>query len=91
MSQITKLSSKGQVSIPKALRTARRWKAGTEFVIEETSDGVLLKPRKAVKPKPGEKKIASWDDLIGIMPYKGPRRTIKEMDEAVMREARKHA
>jgi AbrB family looped-hinge helix DNA binding protein len=90
MSQITKLSSKGQVSIPKALRTARRWKAGTEFVIEETSEGVLLRPKKAGKKSPQEKKTASWDDLIGIMQYKGPRRSIREMDEAVLREARKH-
>ena len=87
MSQITKLSSKGQVSIPKALRTARRWKAGTEFVIEETSDGVLLRPRKKVAPIA---KTGTIDDLIGILPYKGPRRSIREMDEAVMREARKH-
>ena len=32
----------------------------------------------------------TWDDLIGIMHYKGPRRSIREMDEGVMREARKH-
>jgi AbrB family looped-hinge helix DNA binding protein len=87
MSQITKLSSRGQLSIPKALRTARRWKAGTEFVIEETSEGLLLKPRKAVKPIA---KTGTIDDLVGILHYKGPRRSIREMDEAVLREARKH-
>ena len=87
MSQIAKLSARGQIAIPKALRLARKWKAGTEFVIHETSEGVLIKPKK--EPKRGGKAL-TIDDLIGIMPYKGPRRSIQEMDEAVLREARKH-
>lgn len=87
MSQITKLSARGQVAIPKAIRTARKWKAGTEFVVQETNEGVLLKPKKDPKR---EDKPLTIDDLIGIMPYKGPRRSIREMDEAVLREARKH-
>jgi AbrB family looped-hinge helix DNA binding protein len=87
MSQITKLSTKGQIPIPKAIRTARRWKAGMEFVIHETNEGILLKPKKEPKR---EDKTFTVNDLIGIMPYKGPRRSIREMDEAVLREARKH-
>jgi AbrB family looped-hinge helix DNA binding protein len=87
MSQITKLSTKGQIPIPKAIRTARRWKPGMEFVIQETDEGVLLKPKKEPKR---EGKTLTVDDLIGIIPYKGPRRSIREMDEGVMREARKH-
>jgi AbrB family looped-hinge helix DNA binding protein len=87
MSQITKLSTKGQIAIPKAIRTARRWKAGMEFVIQETNDGVLIKPKKEPRR---EGKTATWDDLIGIANYKGPRRSIREMDEGVLEEARKH-
>ena len=45
MSLITKLSSRGQVAISKAIRTAREWKAGTEFVIQETNEGVV-KPKR---------------------------------------------
>nr|MBA2549451.1 AbrB/MazE/SpoVT family DNA-binding domain-containing protein [Burkholderiaceae bacterium] len=41
----TKLSSKGQVILPAAIRTARRWTPGTEFAVLETADGVLLKPK----------------------------------------------
>jgi len=85
MSQITKLSARGQVAIPKAIRTARKWKTGTEFVIQETTEGVLLKPKTKA-----ERKSITIDDLVGILPYKGPRRSIREMDEAVLREARKH-
>lgn len=58
-----------------------------EFVIQETNEGLLLKPKKEPKQ---EGKTLTWDDLIGIMPYKGPRRSIREMDEGVMEEARKH-
>jgi AbrB family looped-hinge helix DNA binding protein len=87
MSQTTKLSTKGQIAIPKAIRAARRWKAGMEFVVQETNEGVLLKPKKEPKRKG---KTLTIDDLVGIMNYKGPRRSIREMDEGVMREARKH-
>lgn len=87
MSLITKLSSRGQVAIPKAIRIARKWKAGTEFVIKETNEGVVLKPKKEPKK---EDKTLTIDDLIGIAKYKGPRRSIREMDEGVMEEARKH-
>jgi len=88
MIQITKLSARGQIAIPKAIRTARRWKPGTEFVVQETNEGILLKPKKAPKPKG---KTLSWDDIVGIARYKGPRRSIREMDEGVMEEARRHA
>ncbi len=87
MSQMTKLSAKGQIPIPKATRIALGWKPGMEFVIQETSDGILVKPKKEPNP---EGKTLTVDDLVGIMPYKGPRRSIREMDEAVLREARKH-
>jgi AbrB family looped-hinge helix DNA binding protein len=88
MSQITKLSARGQVAIPKAIRTARKWKAGTEFVIQETSDGVLLKAKKRIKPPPQTK---SWSDLVGVANYRGPRRSLRDMDRGVLEEARKHA
>jgi AbrB family looped-hinge helix DNA binding protein len=88
MSQTTKLSSRGQIAIPKAIRASRRWKPGTEFVIQETKEGILLKPKKVDKTKT---KTGTIDDLIGIARYGGPRRTIREMDEGIMEEARKHA
>ena len=38
------LSSKGRVIIPKAVREARRWNPGTRPTVQETREGVLLKP-----------------------------------------------
>lgn len=86
MSQITKLSTRGQIPIPKALRTARRWKPGTEFVIEETREGLLLKAKKEPKR---EGKTGTWNDLIGIMPYRGPRISIREMNLGFVKKPRK--
>jgi len=42
--QLTLLSSKGQVIIPKAIREARHWHAGTRLEVTETAEGLLLKP-----------------------------------------------
>jgi len=38
------LSTKFQISIPKAVRTARPWKAGQEFAFIPKGAGVLLVP-----------------------------------------------
>jgi AbrB family looped-hinge helix DNA binding protein len=81
--QTTKLSSKGQVVIPKSLRTAHRWKPGTEFIVEEQGDSILLRPKQ-------KRENLQWEKLIGCLNYKGPRKTIREMDEAVMAEAVGH-
>lgn len=49
-----KLSAKFQISIPKAVRAARRWQAGQEFAFIPKGEGVLLVP----VPKP--------EDLAGL-------------------------
>lgn len=38
------LSAKFQISIPKAVRDARRWRAGQEFVFIPKGAGILLVP-----------------------------------------------
>ena len=44
---VTRLSSKGQVIIPKLVRQSHHWEAGQELVVIDTDDGVLLKPKKS--------------------------------------------
>ena len=44
MSDTATLSAKFQISIPKAVRTARRWKAGQEFAFIPKGTGVMLVP-----------------------------------------------
>lgn len=50
MSDTATLSSKFQISIPKAVRDAARWKAGQEFAFVPKGTGVLLVP----VPSPAE-------------------------------------
>ena len=77
----TKLSTKGQVVLPKSLRAARRWHPGTEFIIQEQDDGILLKPKVGTREP-------SWESLIGCVGYSGPRKSLKEMEAAVAAAAR---
>ena len=44
MSDTATLSSKFQISIPKAVRTVQNWKAGQEFVFIPKGKGVMLMP-----------------------------------------------
>lgn len=42
--ETVKLSSKGQVVIPKEIREAKHWLAGTTFNIVSTASGLMLMP-----------------------------------------------
>lgn len=44
MADTATLSSKFQISIPKAVRDEQRWQAGQEFVFIPKGKGVLLMP-----------------------------------------------
>jgi AbrB family looped-hinge helix DNA binding protein len=78
----TRVSTKGQVILPKAVRDKRNWPAGTELNIEETPEGVLLTAARPLGP-------TKFEDVFGCL---GPvDRTIsdKDMHEAVLAEARR--
>ena len=73
-----KLSSKGQVILPKSVRNAHGWQPGMEFILEEVAEGVLLKPFKPFEP-------TRLEDVIGCAGYKGPAKTLEEMEQAIER------
>ena len=78
----TKLSSKGQVVLPRAIRAAKSWRPGQLLAVVSTDDGVLLTPLNRFES-------ASLDDVVGCLRYKGKAKSIEEMDAAVAREARR--
>ncbi len=81
----TRLSSKGQVVLPKSVRQDRNWGPGTEFVVEQVSDGVLLRPVKAVQ-------TGSVKDLLGCTGYRGPPVSLAQMDQGIARAVKyRHA
>lgn len=61
MSDTATLSAKFQLSIPKAVRTARQWAAGQQFVFIPKGTGVLLVPTPSPKDLAGIAKGANPD------------------------------
>jgi AbrB family looped-hinge helix DNA binding protein len=53
MTNVATLSAKFQISIPKAVRTAHKWKAGQSFAFIPKGAGVLLVPVPDVKDLKG--------------------------------------
>ncbi len=74
--ETTRLSSKGQVILPKSIRSAHHWEPGVEFVVEDMANGVLLRPIKPFQQ-------TRLEDVIGCTGYKGPARTVEDMDAAI--------
>jgi AbrB family looped-hinge helix DNA binding protein len=72
----TRLSSKGQVIIPKSSRDAHRWETGQELVVIDTDEGILLKPARPIP-------AASLKELAGCLKYTGPAKSLEEMEEAI--------
>ena len=83
--ETTKLSSKGQVILPAAIRKTNQWKAGVEFAVEDTGEGVLLRPLKPFA-------ATTLDEVTGCAGYTGKAHTLEEMDKAVTAEIKaRHA
>ncbi len=74
--ETTKLSSKGQVVLPKSVRDEHGWAPGTEFVVESTPDGVRL---RATAPFPR----TELGKVFGSAPTRGPAKTLEEMDAGI--------
>jgi AbrB family looped-hinge helix DNA binding protein len=82
----TRLSTKGQIILPKELRVSRAWEPGTEFTVEESGDGILLRPAARFPD-------AKLEDVAGCLRPKSRRRsgTDAQMRAAISREVtRRH-
>ena len=78
----TTVSTKGQVILPKQIRERRAWGAGTRLLVEDTPEGVLLKPAPVfAETRP--------EDVFGSLPHTGRPKSIEEMDAGVLAEARR--
>lgn len=85
--ETTRLSSKGQVVLPGNIRHARQWAVGTEFLVQETPEGVLLKPISKSVPA-----ATSIDEVAGSLKPRRARVSLDEMHAAVAKEAiKRHA
>lgn len=74
--ETTRLSSKGQVIIPKSIRQTYRWVIGQEFTVEDTGEGILLRP---TSPFPR----TTVEEVAGCLNYSGPPKTLADMEDAI--------
>lgn len=71
--ETTKLSSKGQIILPEAVREAHPRQPGHELSVEDTRNGILLRPARHVVP-------TGIEDVAGRLRVDGP---VKEMEAAI--------
>jgi AbrB family looped-hinge helix DNA binding protein len=78
----TRLSSKGQLIIPKEVRERHGWRPGTEIEVEDRDGVVMLRRRKPWPP-------SRIEDVRGSAGYEGPPVSSTDMNadvDGLMRE-----
>jgi AbrB family looped-hinge helix DNA binding protein len=79
-----RLSTKGQLILPRDIRVSRAWGPGTEFIIEETDDGVLLRPAARFRE-------SSLEEVAGCLRSKRKPKTPAQMNAVIGSEVmRRH-
>lgn len=76
----TRVSSKGQIVIPKSIRDEEGWTEGTELDVERTPAGVIL--RNSARTSKARK---SLDEVAGSLKglYRGPVRSLDDMQKGI--------
>jgi len=74
----TMLSSKGQVIIPKPVRSAHHWGEGQELFVIDCADGVILKPVVPFNQ-------TTLREVGACLKYEGQAKSLKEMDKAIQK------
>jgi len=77
----TTVSAKGQVVLPKPIRSEHGWEAGMRLTVERIPGGVTFK-QVQVFPR------TRPEDVFGCVPYDGPPRSLAEMEAGVTAEVR---
>ncbi len=88
MNARAKISSKGQLVLPKAVRDAHGWGAGTELEFIDKGDDVIIRPARKSDPRFPS---ISWTEFEKHrMKHTGPSVSIDDMNKAVLEEAKRH-
>ena len=77
----SRLSTKGQLIIPKEIRERHGWRSGTELEIEDRDECVVVRLADAAPE-------TTLDELLGCTGYQGPRRSLEDMEAAIARGSR---
>jgi AbrB family looped-hinge helix DNA binding protein len=76
----TKVSAKGKVILPKAIRDSREWRAGVELIVEDRPEGVLLRAASRI----GAAKV---EDVFGCLGPVDRVVSVEEMHQGLLDEA----
>lgn len=77
-----RLSTKGQLIIPKEIRERHGWGPGTELSLEDRDGAVVLREALPALPE------TTLQDLVGCTGYRGPARTLGDMEAGIAKGAR---
>lgn len=77
---VIRLSSKGQIVIPKAIRDKHRWTEGQELELTESEEGLVLREKRPFNK-------TDLKDVAGCLPYSGKAKSLQEMDAAIAQGA----
>ena len=80
--ELTRLSSKGQVIIPKAVRAAHHWEPGQELEVIDTKEGVLLKPKSPFAR-------TEFSEVFGMLKGRISPKTDAEIEAALRKDIRR--
>jgi AbrB family looped-hinge helix DNA binding protein len=72
----TRLSSKGQIIIPKPIRVAYQWVSGLDLVVIEMNGGILLKPKTPFL-------ATTLKEVASCLRYQGKPKTLDDMEDAI--------
>ena len=77
----TRLSTKGQLIIPKEIRDRHGWLPGARLRIEDHGDAVVIRSAEALV-------ATTVEELLGCLPHQGPAKSLEDMDAAIAKGAR---
>lgn len=77
--ETTRVSTKGQVVLPKSIRDELDWPPGTHLTIEKGDGSVVLRRVRTIQP-------TTIDQVAGILKYDGPPVTLEDMERAIEEE-----
>lgn len=76
-----RLSTKGQLVVPKEIRERHGWTEGMELVLEDQGDRVVLRLARQFPE-------TTLEDLVGCTGYKGPAKSLEDMEAGIALGAR---
>ena len=78
---LVRLSGKGKLVVPEEVRVRYGWTEGTEILLEDQEDTLVLRTPQLFPE-------TTLEELVGCAEYKGPTRSLEEMEVGIAVGAR---